>query len=225
MSRLPPHLLALEDALLALDGDGDSEPMLLSELDGFFAGLHVCPDLILPGEWLNCVWGGDQPIFDDIADAQRLMDMVMRHYNAVATDLQRGRYRPLYDVDQRHNEVLWELWIDGFESAMALRPDSWLAIAKDGDEDVAAAMVGMIVLADLARGESDLPKDEADELTNDAPDMIPSWVAELHRWRREQVGSFGLPPGNVPARSTKVGRNDPCPCGSGKKYKKCCGLN
>ncbi|WP_252349118.1 SEC-C metal-binding domain-containing protein [Ochrobactrum sp. BTU1] len=27
------------------------------------------------------------------------------------------------------------------------------------------------------------------------------------------------------ARSTKVGRNDPCPCGSGKKYKKCCGLN
>jgi uncharacterized protein YchJ len=23
----------------------------------------------------------------------------------------------------------------------------------------------------------------------------------------------------------KVGRNDPCPCGSGKKYKKCCGIN
>jgi len=23
----------------------------------------------------------------------------------------------------------------------------------------------------------------------------------------------------------KIGRNDPCPCGSGKKYKKCCGLN
>lgn len=27
------------------------------------------------------------------------------------------------------------------------------------------------------------------------------------------------------AVSTKVGRNDPCPCGSGKKYKKCCGAN
>ena len=27
----------------------------------------------------------------------------------------------------------------------------------------------------------------------------------------------------TPARSTKIGRNDPCPCGSGKKYKKCCG--
>jgi preprotein translocase subunit SecA len=26
-------------------------------------------------------------------------------------------------------------------------------------------------------------------------------------------------------RAKKVGRNDPCPCGSGKKYKKCCGIN
>lgn len=29
-------------------------------------------------------------------------------------------------------------------------------------------------------------------------------------------------PSNQQAVSTKVGRNDPCPCGSGKKYKKCC---
>ena len=34
----------------------------------------------------------------------------------------------------------------------------------------------------------------------------------------EEVGA-AVPP----ARSGKVGRNDPCPCGSGKKYKKCCG--
>lgn len=26
-----------------------------------------------------------------------------------------------------------------------------------------------------------------------------------------------------PVRSHKIGRNDPCPCGSGRKYKKCCG--
>jgi len=35
---------------------------------------------------------------------------------------------------------------------------------------------------------------------------------------------FALPPGETIVRdSPKVGRNDPCPCGSGKKYKKCCG--
>ncbi|MFQ7775029.1 MAG: SEC-C metal-binding domain-containing protein, partial [Anaerotignum faecicola] len=26
-------------------------------------------------------------------------------------------------------------------------------------------------------------------------------------------------------KGEKIGRNDPCPCGSGKKYKKCCGRN
>ena len=31
--------------------------------------------------------------------------------------------------------------------------------------------------------------------------------------------------GNGAAKGAKVGRNDPCPCGSGKKYKKCCGAN
>jgi SEC-C motif domain protein len=32
-------------------------------------------------------------------------------------------------------------------------------------------------------------------------------------------------PKGEPRRVVKVGRNDPCPCGSGKKYKKCCGAN
>lgn len=36
-------------------------------------------------------------------------------------------------------------------------------------------------------------------------------------------GAEGVPsPAGMPLRSVKVGRNDPCPCGSGKKYKKCC---
>ena len=34
----------------------------------------------------------------------------------------------------------------------------------------------------------------------------------LFDWRQSKI-----------AHSEKVGRNDPCPCGSGKKYKKCCG--
>jgi uncharacterized protein YecA (UPF0149 family) len=30
------------------------------------------------------------------------------------------------------------------------------------------------------------------------------------------------PPNAVIRRGPKIGRNDPCPCGSGRKYKKCC---
>ncbi|MEG2054344.1 MAG: SEC-C metal-binding domain-containing protein, partial [Oscillospiraceae bacterium] len=39
----------------------------------------------------------------------------------------------------------------------------------------------------------------------------------------EGAGSDGTMPAKKPVKVTKVGRNDPCPCGSGKKYKKCCG--
>ena len=39
----------------------------------------------------------------------------------------------------------------------------------------------------------------------------------------EGVGGDGTARVKKPVRVQKIGRNDPCPCGSGKKYKKCCG--
>ncbi|MRR06845.1 MAG: preprotein translocase subunit SecA [Deltaproteobacteria bacterium] len=51
-------------------------------------------------------------------------------------------------------------------------------------------------------------------------------VHEMERQQRKQRLVFNLSEDlpQLPAKSSKVGRNDPCPCGSGKKYKKCCGL-
>jgi uncharacterized protein YchJ len=50
------------------------------------------------------------------------------------------------------------------------------------------------------------------------------WIEILNAARRFQ--SAGQMQSAHPTTQTiKVGRNDPCPCGSGKKYKKCCGLN
>lgn len=58
----------------------------------------------------------------------------------------------------------------------------------------------------------------------------PEWLAPLRRrgddWESAvtpsviQINAFWHP---EPVKAVKVGRNDPCPCGSGKKYKKCCG--
>jgi preprotein translocase subunit SecA len=50
-------------------------------------------------------------------------------------------------------------------------------------------------------------------------------VHELEQEQRKQRLVFNLSEDvpQQPAKSNKVGRNDPCPCGSGKKFKKCCG--
>ncbi|HZG74910.1 MAG TPA: SEC-C metal-binding domain-containing protein [Paenibacillus sp.] len=51
---------------------------------------------------------------------------------------------------------------------------------------------------------------------------VAVWKQELEDEERRRLTSSLLNPAPVRAEA-KVGRNDPCPCGSGKKYKKCCG--
>lgn len=46
---------------------------------------------------------------------------------------------------------------------------------------------------------------------------------ERSRFRKTDTGEWVYVDGAAPHTQTKVGRNDPCPCGSGRKFKKCCG--
>ena len=149
----------------------------------------------------------------------------MEHYNDVARTLMErpGRYAPLFAIDKRNDDILWELWIEGFEKAIALRPASWKTLL-DADVDTAAAMSGMLMLADIARGDKQVK--DGDILSAAAPDKIADWVVTLNEWRLANCQPIpGVHPKGAAAPTKKVGRNDPCPCGSGKKYKKCCGLN
>ncbi len=58
-----------------------------------------------------------------------------------------------------------------------------------------------------------------------------SWLYELEEWqdifdeeKRKQIRKDYMRSKTI-IKEEKIGRNDPCPCGSGKKYKKCCGKN
>ncbi|MBE5928239.1 MAG: SEC-C domain-containing protein [Lachnospiraceae bacterium] len=51
---------------------------------------------------------------------------------------------------------------------------------------------------------------------------LPEWDALLTEERRKELYKEQKASGTV-VKDKKVGRNDPCPCGSGKKYKFCCG--
>ena len=50
---------------------------------------------------------------------------------------------------------------------------------------------------------------------------VSTFVKEADGWKFEDGELVGEKP--TTREEPKIGRNDPCPCGSGKKYKKCCG--
>lgn len=228
MPKPPRYLKQLEQELLALGDDA----MLLEELDGFVAGLLVCPELIKPSEWLPVVWGseeGDEPTFDGLDHLNRVLGLVMEHYNDVARTLieRPDRYGPLLATDKRNNDILWETWVAGFEKAAKLRPAAWQKLLT-ADHETAQAMSGLLTLADVDRRDSRFALEQLDALTAAAPHQIGPWVVTLNEWRLANYSptqDFQTQPSSSPTPTNKVGRNDPCPCGSGKKYKKCCGLN
>ena len=51
---------------------------------------------------------------------------------------------------------------------------------------------------------------------------LPQWEAIFPAEKRKELYLEQKKSGTV-IKEKKIGRNDPCPCGSGKKYKKCCG--
>ena len=53
---------------------------------------------------------------------------------------------------------------------------------------------------------------------------LPEWDDILTEEKREEIAKAYRRSKTV-VKEPKIGRNDPCPCGSGKKYKKCCGKN
>ena len=54
---------------------------------------------------------------------------------------------------------------------------------------------------------------------------LPQWDSLIDENRRKELYKEQKASGTIHKEDRKVGRNDPCPCGSGKKYKYCCGRN
>lgn len=72
---------------------------------------------------------------------------------------------------------------------------------------------------------------DKEKLYKNMVDARADWLYELPQWKdiyddetRKRLYLEQRKSGTI-RKEKKIGRNDPCPCGSGKKYKKCCGRN
>lgn len=230
MHQTDAELDRLENLLLRQPPENDW--MLLSEFDGFFAGLIVCPEAIRPSERLSLVWGdGVAPGFPSLEEYQSAIDLIMAHCNRVVRSLMppSSGFLPVLDLDPSSDETLWELWVAGFERAMALRPECWQAIVESDDDEAAASVSLVLALHHINQGSSEFPDAAVAELDVEAPDLIPTLVESLNIWTKSRgVSSTRQPAANIDRKirsRAKIGRNEPCSCGSGRKYNRCCGAN
>ena len=177
---------------------------------------------------------GTRGAFAELAEAKAIVTAVMGHYNRIGRELAEkpDAYAPVFEVDPNGGDLLWGPWINGFERAMRLRVDAWEKIALSDDDEAAASVSMILAMNAFDCGESELTEEAEDELDRKAPELIPAFVRNLNVWTKRRRGRragirerSGSGPWIPPSFRRKVGRNEPCPCGSGRKYKRCCGAN
>lgn len=221
-----------DDELAVLDGflarvEGGRIPNT-EALDGFLAALACCPDLVMPSEYLPVIQSGrtadDDLVFESMAEAKQFASLVMRHWNYVNHQLRHGEvYLPLL-LENEEGAFPGNDWANGFLSATHLRADIWGDLMDD--EEHGGALVPIMALAyendpDPAMRPFDKPVD--DEQREALLIGAAAGVMRLYAHLLPQRDGY-LPRAGTPIRRRrKIGRNEPCPCGSGRKYKKCCG--
>ena len=216
LSKAAPMSLHELDEFFLSDEAPDGS-MALSDLDGFLTAVAIGPDRIKPSEWLPRIWGDETPEFLSEEEANRVIGTILGRYNQIITQLRDdpGRYQPLIRQNE-HGQVIARDWVAGFMNGVALRADRWQALWKSKEYRNYFAPIA-VHLTD-AQGNSPLKPEESENvkaLIEQAAELIPAAVRSINGFFKQtrQLGEGG----------TKLGRNDPCFCGSGKKFKKCCG--
>ena len=159
-------------------------------------------------------------------DAQALTDLLQERASDIYTRKEAELGEPLMRELERVMmlRVVDEYWMDNIDAMQELRQgiglraygqnDPVVAYKKEGYEmfesmiaAIQAETIRRIFLARVQVGATTVKRERVAKVTG------------------ESAGSDGTVKKQPVKKGQKVGRNDPCPCGSGKKYKKCCGMH
>ena len=205
---------------------GDKHSMNLEQLDGYLAALICGPELVPPSKYLPKIWG-DQTVFEDTSSAQVFMSLLVRHWNAIADTLNSGEvYLPLL-LEDESGITHGNGWANGFLRGMEFGKEDWALLLED--EERGGSLVPIFALANEHNPDPELRSYHqpiSAELREQLILGAAAGTMQIYRYFKAQRFLHNDPLGNMTtSRRTmpKIGRNDPCPCGSGKKFKQCCG--
>ena len=241
-----PRLTDAEiDGLFELMNDASlrEDAMTIEMADGYMTACIVGPHPVPVHYWLETIFAQPTlPLPHDTERQQRLLHLLLRRHADIEASLSLRNtettvdtiFKPLsaqvpatdcitpYRKDENGERTgRWEMgeWAEGFRIAMA-EDDEWEPMMLSPD---LAELITPVVLYSTGYN-----PDQPDYQIN-GDEQLFAWLIgsmyAIRTWWREynrQPSPAALP---FFRETQKVGRNDPCPCGSGKKYKKCCGTH
>lgn len=216
MDRLDAFLL---DRIDDEDAEGKDEGIFdISTLDGFMTAVVSGPKTLVPSQWLPAVWGDYEPTWESDEEFEEIFSLMVRHMNVIAATLIEApeEFEPLFLEREVKGKIylVVDEWCDGYLRGVRLNLDDWISAEEIG------GLLDALILFASEEGWQKLDRMTEDEVGR-LQRLIAPAVRDMHAYWNERRGN-GL---TVRRNEPKVGRNDPCPCGSGKKFKKCCGAS
>ena len=228
----------LDSALATVPEPQESLDVVM--LDGFLVGLLLQPDPVPADHWLPYVFDSEgRPADPPVVPAAqaRIVGLVMRHHNYLAACLNaREGFDPIvYPVEDDAGQAVTGRasiealapWAAGFMSALNAFPQ--LLDTYGESSELAESLVGVMrhlpsdpdePAAEARRFAEDKLRIERDMPLADLDDAIEHLVECVL-----DAADMARPRKPLARETPKVGRNDPCPCGSGRKYKQCHGVS
>ena len=191
--------------------------MRCDEVQGFMMALLSGPDALNPTNWLPEILG-EESLFDakERTEIERLVmamaaDMRMKLNEKTLPDL-------WFYEDEAGNPDFYT-WCNAYLYALDIVPTNWFeAVDQEEFEDLFYPIMALGgIYDDEENGEVILHLNEK-ELTQLESDL-PHVLLDIYWYWQTIINK----PQTVRREGERVGRNDSCPCGSGKKYKACCG--
>ncbi len=211
-------------------------PFLPSDfVHGYLTGVSISPRLVMPNEWIDRLLG-DAFEFKTKDDAEFIFSFLFELYNRIVDDLRNGIIFPLLPEVEDENgvRVIARDWCRGFIFATEFYQDEYFQYMAEDDDSLMDIFI-LNYLAEIQKMDelklqelfASLKKDEM-ELIDSIPDIVllmydyfqENFYEDYYEDEFDDEMEKIKP---IKKEIPKIGRNDPCPCGSGKKYKYCCG--
>lgn len=193
--------------------------MRCDEVQGFMTALLSGPDKLTPFDWLPEVLGDEsQFTAAERSEIERLVLAMAMDITAAMSD---KKLPDLWLYENEDGGSDFYTWCNAYLYGLDIVPTDWFEAADD--EEFEELFYPIMALGGIYDGEENgairlqFTEGELAELESE----LPYALADIYRYWQAVINK----PQTVRREGAKTGRNDPCSCGSGRKYKACCGKN